>query len=193
MRSLQGLAPFERQQVLELVGRGAPYLVAGLTGAAEGSTQLMEALAAFRDHYVAHQTERSCLYPGVEQTLAALGRRHELFVLSNKPHAAVVRELEARDLAGHFRAVWGAGVLTVMKPDPAGVREAMRLSGATAEQTAMIGDSGIDVRTGTNAGVATVFAAWGFNPLGPDDPAPTAVAQSFGELEQIVERLLGGC
>lgn len=192
MRSLLGLAPFERQEVLELVGRGAPYLVAGLTGAAEGSAQLLELLAAFRDHYVEHQTERSRLYPDVEQTLEALGARHDLYVLSNKPHEAVVRELEARGLAARFRAVWGAGALAAMKPDPAGVREAMRLSGATAEQTAMIGDSGIDVRTGVGAGVATVYAAWGFNPLSPDDPTPSAVAESFAELEPIVGQLFGG-
>jgi phosphoglycolate phosphatase len=175
--------------VLELVGHGAPFLVAGLTGVAMGSAELNEMLAKFRDHYIAHQTEQSALYPGVGETLDALGRDHELFVLSNKPHPAVVRELEARELRDRFREVWGAGALEVMKPDPAGVREAMRLSGAPAGETAMIGDSGIDVATGVNAGVATVFAAWGFNPLGPDDPEPTAVAATFADLAGLTERL----
>jgi phosphoglycolate phosphatase len=190
LRSLRGLKPFSREEVLELVGRGAPFLAAGLTGAAEGSAELMELLTKFRDHYLEHQTERSELYPDARETLDELGRRHELFVLSNKPHSAVMRELEARDLRGRFRAIWGAGSLDVMKPDPAGVIEAMRLCGATAAETVMIGDSGIDVSTGVNAGVATIFAAWGFNPLGSDDPEPTAVAGSFAELGGAVERVL---
>lgn len=174
------------------MGHGAPFLVAGLTGAAEGSVEMEELLAAFRDHYIAHQTEHSRLYPGVREALAELGHRHALFVLSNKPHLAVVRELEARQLTACFRAVWGAGALDAMKPDPTGVHEAMRLSRAPARETVMIGDSGIDVRTGINAGVATVYAAWGFNPLGPDDPLPTAVAGSFRELPAVIEALLPG-
>jgi len=176
--------------VLELVGFGAPFLASRLTGVAEGSAELMKLLTVFRDHYLEHQTEQSELYPEVRETLDVLGGRHTLFVLSNKPHPAVVRELEARELTGYFREVWGAGALDVMKPDPAGVVEAMRLAGASSEETVMIGDSGIDVNTGVNAGVATIFASWGFNPLADDDPEPTATASSFGELVTAIETVL---
>jgi phosphoglycolate phosphatase len=175
--------------VLALVGHGAPHLLSGLTGLAQDDAEFDGLLARFRDHYVAHQTERSCLYPEVEQTLDLLGARNDLYVLSNKPHPAVVHELEGQGLDRRFRRIWGAGALEVMKPDPAGVLEAMRLSGAAPAETVMIGDSGIDVATGLNASVATIFCSWGFNPLGPDDPRPSATADSLSDLPRLVAQL----
>jgi phosphoglycolate phosphatase-like HAD superfamily hydrolase len=55
----------------------------------------------------------------------------------------------------------------------------------------MIGDSGIDVQTGINAGVVAVFCSFGFNPLGPDDPEPAFVIDSFADLVRVVAGRIG--
>ena len=51
-----------------------------------------------------------------------------------------------------------------VKPAPDVVFEIMQAAGAQPEETAYIGDSGVDMQTGINAKVETIGAAWGFRP-----------------------------
>jgi phosphoglycolate phosphatase len=96
--------------------------------------------------------------------IGALADDYDLYVLSNKPHDATIREIELQGLGGAFRRVWGAGSLPALKPDPAGVLEALRLSGVGAERGAMVGDMPVDVATAAAARVFSFLATWGFRP-----------------------------
>lgn len=40
----------------------------------------------------------------------------------------------------------------------------MKISGAQKEEVIYIGDSGVDMQTGLNAGVTTIGVCWGFRP-----------------------------
>ena len=50
------------------------------------------------------------------------------------------------------------------KPDPAVVFEIMQAAGVSPQDTAYIGDSGVDMQTGINAGTETIGVSWGFRP-----------------------------
>ena len=161
VRALEALAPLDVRAVLDEVGYGATHLIARTTGARSGDA-LAERLAEFRRFYREHQGTRSALYPGVRSLIEALAADYDLYVLSNKPSEAAVREIELHGLGAAFRRVWGAGSLPALKPDPVGVLEALRSSGVGAERGAMVGDLGIDVATGAAAGVSTFLVTWGF-------------------------------
>lgn len=190
LRSRLGLAPLPFAEVLAAVGRGAPFLIERLTGVgpADGA-RFEQLLGEFRTHYLEHQTERSRVYPGIRECLQRLGARHHLYVLSNKPHVATVRELEGQGLAGCFRAIWGAGAFAQLKPDPVGIETALTDSALPRSRALMIGDMGIDVETGQRAGVATCRVTWGF----PDPAASAAVADlvvaTVAELERAIAEL----
>lgn len=185
VRGLRSLAPLTVAAVLAEVGRGAAHLVSRTAGA-PAADELPELLAEFRRYYREHQGTRSAPYPGIREAVAALGVDRDLYVLSNKPHEATVREIELQGLTGAFRAVWGAGNLFALKPNPAGVLEALRLSGSGAARGAMVGDSAIDVATAIAAGVTPFLATWGF---GPAAGAPGGTVVAVGSPARLVEEI----
>ena len=163
VRDGSSLPPLTARAVLDEVGFGAAHLIARTTGAKDGEA-LAASLGEFRRYYREHQGDRSAPYPGVREMLDALAAEFDLYVLSNKPHEAAVREIELHGLGERFRRVWGGGSLAALKPDPAGVLEALRSSGVGAERGAMVGDMAVDVATGAAAGVLSFLATWGFRP-----------------------------
>ncbi|MDD5305898.1 MAG: HAD hydrolase-like protein [Deltaproteobacteria bacterium] len=192
VRSVEGLMPLTDEEILAAVGRGARWLVREVTDIGEEDKERLDALVStYSGYYRRHQTEHSRPYPGVAEALASLGRRFDLYVLSNKPKEAVVREVTRHGLAPFLREVFGGGSFGGLKPDPSGVLHALEASGVPAARGIMVGDLAIDLETGIAAGVSTCFAAWGFSELKADDPEPTIRIESIAELEPRIEELWG--
>jgi len=164
VRGAASLPPLTVRAVLDEVGFGAAHLIERTTGTS-GDVALAERLGEFRRYYREHQGARSQLYPGVREMIDALTAEFDLYVLSNKPHEAVLREIEIQGLRDAFRGVWGAGSLPALKPDPVGVFAALRSSGVPAARGAMVGDMAVDVATGAAAGVRSFLVTWGFREL----------------------------
>jgi len=163
VRGLRSLEPLEVSAVLAEVGYGAAYLIARTTDVSAGDAAT-ELLGEFRRYYRENQGAHSAPYPGIRGMIDALADDYDLYVLSNKPHDAAVREIELHGLVGAFRCIWGAGSLPTLKPDPAGVLEALRQSGVGAERGAMVGDMAVDLATAAAARVSSFLATWGFRP-----------------------------
>jgi len=172
VRGLKSLAPLDTSAVLAEVGYGAAHLIARTTDVSTGDAAT-ELLGEFRRYYRENQGAHSALYPGIRAMIDALADDYDLYVLSNKPHDATIREIELQGLGGAFRCVWGAGSLPALKPDPAGVLEALRLTGVGAERGAMAGDMAVDVATAAAARVCSFLATWGF------PPSPVAAGVAF--------------
>src|SRR5581483_2323476 len=83
----------------------------------------------------------------------------------NKPGRFARRILAHLELLDPFMAVLG-GDEGPRKPDPALVDRLRALAGATREATVLVGDSGVDLETATNAGVRFVGVGWG---IGSDE------------------------
>ena len=102
-------------------------------------------------------------YEGVLPLIAALresGMR--LAVLSNKPEGAV-RPLVERFFGDAIEIVAGGKTGIALKPDPAAVAPVLEALGVTAEETAFIGDSGVDMKTAKNYGAGLAIGVlWGF-------------------------------
>ena len=81
-----GYSPRTVEEVRQFVGNGAARLIA--QAVPEGADPA-PVLAAFQSYYSAHCQIKTKPYAGIPETLAALGARHPLAIVSNKPDAAV--------------------------------------------------------------------------------------------------------
>ena len=191
VRDERHLPPLTTDEVIAAVGKGAPRLVQRLFGIEEQNvTEWMPILEAFNAVYLQHQGEHSVPYPGIEDALKTLSTHYDLYVLSNKPHAATINEVEKHGIAQYFNAVWGAGCFPGLKPDPRGVLTAIERSNSSIEQCIMVGDLSVDMNTGRNAGVKTIYVTWGFGRLNDIDPTPSVIVDSAGAMVEAVNRLL---
>lgn len=192
VRRVIGLGPLSKEQVLAQVGHGAGYLLPRVTGIDQNDNERLDQLMdEFRRHYLAHQTERSNLYPGIRDALESLVERYDLYVLSNKPHVALQGEIDGQKIGRFFKGIWGGGALPALKPDPVGIDTALQESAVPRSRCVMIGDMAVDIQVGINAGVSTCFVTWGFAALGDGDPTPDVIVKSPNELEAAVRGLPG--
>jgi phosphoglycolate phosphatase len=124
-------------------------------------------IQAMREEYHRRRKETTAPYPGIPELLDALAARQiKMAVLSNKPDAPtrlLVEELLPR---WRFDAVVGESPKTPRKPDPAGALAIARSLGLEPQHFLFLGDTGIDMRTATAAGMHPVGALWGFRAAG---------------------------
>ena len=145
------------------VGNGIPKLIECFLPKERRTDEDKEiAKKHFFDFYSVHFADKTRAYDGIIDLLKALKDRGiHLAVCTNKAQA--MAETVAKTLfGGLFEVVIGEGDRYPLKPDPAAVKAIMEKYSATADQTVFIGDSGVDVMTGLNAGVNTIGCTWGF-------------------------------
>jgi phosphoglycolate phosphatase len=90
--------------------------------------------------------------------------------------------LEGLGVKGRFFRIYGAGDVEARKPDPAGLRRIAEEAGVDVEEAVMVGDSGIDVRTGRAAGARTAGVTYGFDADSFRDDPPDILVRSLTEL-----------
>lgn len=190
------LADFEAQPlpeplVVAMVGEGARTLVSRVLAAAGVTADVDNALARFVELYDARLTNHTRPYAGVTDTLAVLGGRLAMAVLTNKPHRLSVRLLEQLDMRGHFIDVIGGDSALGRKPDPGGLTALMRAAEASPEETLMVGDSWVDVETARRAGAHVCFVTWGFGAVPSDGlRGNEARVDAFSDLAGLVTQLV---
>lgn len=103
------------------------------------------------------------VFPGIRELLLALAERKiRLAVLSNKPDSTVKSIVESF-FSGVFDDVRGGIEGVPLKPAPDIPLDILRGLGIAPENTAWIGDTATDVKTGVNLGVAlNIGVLWGF-------------------------------
>jgi len=155
----RGGQPAER--VASYIGHGALQLIASVLGPAASEEQRREALGIFLEHYHDHKLDLTRPYPGVTEGLQALAGC-PMAVLTNKPAKLSEEILEGLQLAQFFQAVYGGDSFEKKKPDPGGVLAILNELGALPAESAMVGDSDVDMQTARNAGMLAVGVSYGF-------------------------------
>ena len=154
------LAPLADPLIASFVGNGVPMLMRRSLAQEGGTTPelvdehlLVQATAFFLGYYREHKLDFTYAYEGVLEALAALKELHNapdgtprtMAVLTNKPVRPARDICAALGMAPYFLNVYGGNSFATKKPDPEGLRALMAEAGALAEETAMIGDSRVDV------------------------------------------------
>ena len=185
-----GIAPIEKREYNFLAGRGARVLVRGmLEYRGVYSDELFERVFAdYNEAYDKDVTYGTSLFEGLKEVLDALRARGvKLAIISNKPNFAARTVVEQFYGKGYFDAVFGQREGVPLKPDPTAVAAMMNDFGVTPAECAFVGDTGVDMQTGKNAGVLAVGVLWGFR--GRDEllrDGADALAENPKELFDII-------
>jgi len=185
-----GLKPLPDAVIASYIGDGAAMLIRralaipgelppGQDPADEGFFQ--EAFDYFLTYYRAHKLDYTHLYPGVLDSLESLktmpdGTPRQMAVLTNKPVGPARAICEGLGIAPYFFSILGGDSFASKKPDPEGLLALMAEAGASPEETLMVGDSGVDVHTGRNAGAWVLGCSFGLAPETLHAAKPDAVA-----------------
>jgi phosphoglycolate phosphatase len=147
----------------------------------------------YLDRYARRVCDASRIFPGLEGFLDELDdARCPWGVVTNKP-AYLTEPLLAQLSLGFRSACTVSGdTVATRKPDPAPLLYACDLAGMAPRTTVYVGDASRDIEAGTNAGMATIAAAYGY--ITPeDDPAgwgANRIAADTLELADILRKAL---
>ena len=172
-------------RLLERLAERLPEEVARLDG--EDVERLVR---DFRARYEARMLRHTRPFDGVEALLSALAEREvPVAVLSNKPHEATLRVVQALFPGYGFRVVLGRRPEVPRKPDPAGAFEAAGALGLPPDDVVFVGDTPVDVHTARAAGMVPVGVAWGFRE--PEELRSAGAAAILGHPGDLLDWLRG--
>ena len=128
-----------------------------------------EVLSDFSSYYTAHIDDLTKPYPGITEMLATLQESGcAMAVVSNKFQSGTERLIREFFPDIKWVAVMGNQEGMPLKPDPAIVRMIFNAyagqTGLQDPRAVMVGDSSSDIRTGKNAGIASIAVTWGYRP-----------------------------
>lgn len=158
-----GYPVHELEKYRYFVGDGVLKLVERILPEEKRSEEDIAALKAeFDSYYNVHFADKTHPYEGIVSLLDELSARGvKLAVASNKPDEftkAVVNVF----FEGRFDMVVGKCPDTEKKPAPDILLKIMDALDVSADETVMIGDTNVDIRTAKNAGVRSIGCLWGF-------------------------------
>lgn len=150
-----------------LIGKGADRLITGLINIVTGVPPFPGELARVRTEYdriyASDPLYLTKSYDGIPELLSELERRGvKTAVLSNKPHDMTCRVVSGLFPSHLFSQCLGQRNHVARKPAPDGALEIANALHLDPAEILYIGDSGVDMQTGTAAGMITVGVLWGF-------------------------------
>jgi phosphoglycolate phosphatase len=177
--------------IASYVGDGAPILIQrALGGEAVDEAMVRRGLEFFLSYYREHKLDHTTVYPGIHEALTTIqrspnGLARQMAVLTNKPVVPSRAIVQALGLGPFFAQIYGGNSFTTKKPDPEGASKLLEESGVRPEEVAIVGDSHVDVETGTNAGLWTVGVTYGFAPHTLRNTPPDVLVDTPAELTQV--------
>jgi phosphoglycolate phosphatase len=180
-------------RVRHWVGNGVERLVRrALINQLDGEPDealFQRALPLFEALYAENTSQRSCLYPGVQEALEFL-RTCDVHIgcVTNKAAQFTLPILRDLGISDYFEIVICGDTLEKKKPDPMPLLHAAKEMGVSPEQSLMLGDSMSDVKAARAAGFGIVCMSYGYN-HGEDirDYNPDAVVDSMAEIKSVVD------
>src|SRR5450755_1221316 len=202
-----GREPLPDDVIASYVGDGAPVLIQRALGGEQVDEAIIrKGLEFFLSYYREHKLDHTTVYAGIPEALAAIqaspnGEPHkeeshkerspkersprQMAVLSNKPVVPSRAIVDALGLGQFFSQVYGGNSFATKKPDPEGARKLLEEYGVQPQNSAMVGDSHVDVNTGRNAGMVTIGVTYGFAPHTLVDDPPDVLVDHPDELAEL--------
>lgn len=153
------------------------------------------AYAIYDRHYARVYADQTKPYPGVTEAAIAVKKAGlKTAVFSNKQDVMTKALIEMKFPAGTFDIVFGhpepgSEIYFPIKPAPDGALYIAEKLGAKPSETALVGDSDVDMTLARNAGMIPVGVSWGYRDetlLRKYDPA--GIAHSGEELIAILTK-----
>ena len=160
-----GYPALERSKCRAFEGNGSRVLIEKALKASGDTTlsRIEEGMEVYDRVFDANCTYHVTPYDGIVELLQALKEKGmKLTVLSNKPHRQAVHVVEEVFGKEMFDWVQGQQEGIPRKPDPYAAIQIAEKFGVKPEECVYIGDSEVDVATGTAARMKTLGVTWGF-------------------------------
>jgi phosphoglycolate phosphatase len=191
LMAASGRPGFDHATVAAMIGDGAQVLVERAC-AARGLAFGPALVEAFLAEYGPRAAEATRPFPGIVAALDRLDAAGwRLAVCTNKPEAPARALLAELGLAARFVAVVGGDSVPARKPDPGHLLACVAAGGGDAARAVMVGDHRNDVAAARAAGIACVFASWGYG-AGAMAEGAAAVAGAPAALPDLLARLVPG-
>ena len=163
MRLDRGLPSLPMESYRPMAGAGARGMLGIAFGMAPDHPQYPELREEFFTNYERCMTQRTCIFDGVPELIAALVERGLAWgVVTNKSMRFAKPLTQGMGLFATARAVVGGDTTPHAKPHPAPLLEAARLLDVDPARCIYVGDDERDVAAGAAAGMATVAATYGY-------------------------------
>lgn len=187
-----GLRQAPERIVSDWIGHGTAELMVeayawatGWSAAAVRGTRVMnEVMPVFARFYAERCGTRSRLFPEVATSLARLRVMDvRMALVTNKESRFTESVLAAHALRPYFDPVVTGDLLLHKKPHPLPVEYCLSRHNVPRERALFVGDSGIDVATARNAGVACWVVPYGYNHGAPvASNAPDRLIPTLGAI-----------
>jgi phosphoglycolate phosphatase len=155
-----GMKRIPEEQIIGYVGNGVRSLMSRVLP--EDCQDIDRAIGLYNEMYLLHLVERTVLYDGIDEVIRFLhGSGALLLLVTNKPIVHTERIMDYFGLTGYFRALFGGGTLSSLKPDCAVFHTLRQQFSLVPQETFMIGDSPVDAAFAFNSGIPFIFARYG--------------------------------
>lgn len=163
---LRGYPLHRLEEYRRMVGHGVRNLVTQALPEGTDEASVDAALADFKAYYTAHIDVHTRPYPGMQELLRDLNAAGvRMAVTSNKFQSGTEKLIHEFFPEIPFVAILGNREGYPLKPDPEIVGEVLRASGLPRERAILVGDSGTDMKTAENGGIAAIAVGWGYRPM----------------------------
>lgn len=150
------------EEVRMFVGNGVKKLMERAIPNGMDNKLFDKTYSDFRRHYLEHNLDHTCPYPGVMKMLESLRDAGcGIAVVSNKFYAAT-QNLVSYFFGDYVSVAIGERENIRKKPAPDTVIEALRQLNADKNTAVYIGDSDVDIMTAENCGMPCISVLWGF-------------------------------
>lgn len=147
-------------EVNSFVGNGLERLLELSLG--ERPEDFGQIFAEFKKHYAANCNNKTRLYDGVKETLAALKNGgYKMAIVTNK-NTGALEVLKKIYFDGLIDVAVGQSEGLRRKPAPDGVLLALKILGSDKNSAVYVGDSEVDAMTAANSGLPLIACLWGF-------------------------------
>lgn len=160
---MNGIPEKTRDEVQAMIGNGTRKLIKrALSQDPDGDIKFEKVFADYNSFYVENCSYDTYPYEGIVDMLRALNDAGVMCaVVTNKPDIPA-KKLINENFNNLIIETHGNVPEVPVKPDPTFVLKTMENLGYKPEDTVYIGDSDVDIVTGTNAGIDVISVDWGF-------------------------------
>ena len=153
-------------EVRFMVGNGIPKLIERALSDGRSNPDFEKILADFIEYYEKHCAIKTAPYSGIPEAIKALRKAGiKIAVNTNKVEPAAIALCDDY-FPGLFDIISGSRPGMPPKPAPDGIYEILKRAGmdgkSQVQRAVFIGDSDVDMQTGTNAGLDVIGVDWGF-------------------------------
>lgn len=154
-----GLQGKSKQKISSYIGQGVEDLIRRSLGNKKEAL-LKRVLFVFEKYYRKHSTDRSILYPGVEEVLEYFKDKRKIIV-TNRNYEFALLTLKALGVYDYFEDIVGGDDIGCMKPSSCPLDRAIYGLDINKEKAIIVGDMYIDILAGKKAGIITCGVTYG--------------------------------